>query len=267
MANPSPNFRIGTGKLVFLCLLFLFVYALALIVFMPAGWAWRWVAQDLQLPPGLVVSQLDGTLWDGQALLHYQQLPIRLNWEMRSGGLLSGRLPVDWEAGAGKSHLRGRVVVSASKKMAINVSGRLHMADFSRWVREQGGAQLAGDVAIRRLSLIMTDTGWQNANGLAQWAGGLVTWPMGGSQQQATMPPMQAVLKQQQGVLDLTVSKTGSSQPAARLTLATTGVMRLMVYRRLLDLAGQSWPQSVPPGATVFSMRQRVLPPLRGEGL
>ena len=267
MANPSPNFRIGPGKLVALCLLFLFAYALALIVFMPAGWVWRWVARDVQLPPGLVVSQLDGTLWHGQALLRYQQLPVRLDWNVKAGDVFQGQLPVDWRAGAGKSRLQGRIVASASKKVALQASGRLHMADFARWVREQGGAQLAGDVVIRHLSLSMTDNGWQDVSGLAQWAGGLVTWPMGGSQQQADMPAMQATLTEQRGTLDLSISKAGTNQSAARVTLASSGVMSLMVYRRLLDLAGQSWPQSVPPGGMVFSMRQRVMPPMRGGAL
>lgn len=260
MASPSPEFRIGPGKLITLCLLFFLAYGVALAVFLPAGWAWRWAQSDIRLPPGLQVGQVVGTLWRGQAILHYDGLPVQVDWRLQPEELVSGRLPVHWVLATTRSRLSGAVVWRLPRGLSLNARGSLYMGDFSRWVRQQGGAQLAGAVDVNGLSLQWSRGQWQQASGSAHWGGGLVTWPMQGRQQQATMPAMQANLSLQGQSLDLRVSKAGSSAAASQVRLSPNGMVELIVYRRLLDLAGQSWPASVPPGAAVFKMRQRLLP-------
>ncbi len=260
MANPSPNFRIGPGKLVALSLLFLLAYGVALAVYLPAGWAWRWAGQSVQLPPGLQVRELAGTVWQGKALVDYQRLPLELDWRVRPSAIIHGRLPVRWSLSTQRSKLTGDLSVSLSRRLTLSAGGNLFMGDFAQWVRQQGGAQLAGTVRVDSLKMAWSNGSWKQAEGAAHWGGGLVTWPMGGTTQQATMPAMEARLQMQGQDLDLTISRSGVQAPAAQVRLTPNGMADLMVYRRLLDLAGQSWPDSVPPGAVVFRMRQRLLP-------
>jgi len=260
MANPSPNFRIGPGKLVFLSLLFLLAYGIALAVYLPAGWAWRWAGQSVQLPPGLQVKQVAGTVWHGQALVNYQRLPLQLDWRLQPSSIIHGRLPVAWSLSTRRSQLAGDLTVSVGRRLTLSATGHLYMADFAQWVRQQGGAQLAGSIRVDGLKMDWSDGKWEQAQGTAHWDGGLVTWPMGGRTQQATMPAMQAQLRLRGPDLDLTVARSGSQAPAAEVRLTPGGAVDLMVYRRLLDLAGQSWPDSVPAGAVVFRMRQQLLP-------
>lgn len=260
MRTKAPQFRMGPGKWIGLLLLALCAYLVALLVQLPAGWAWRWLAPQVDLPPGMSVTQVGGTVWQGAARVRWDNIPTRLTWSLQMRSLLQGQLPVNWTLESAQSRLQGVVLVLGQKHVVVNVHGQLYMPEFSRLVQAQGGANLVGSVTIRDLSLGWEGQGWSVASGEANWPGGLVTWPMGQTMQQTTMPPMQALLRRQGQVLTVSVSKTGDRQAAARVNLSPDGVVELLIYRHLLDLAGQSWPASVGPGAIVFRMRQKVLP-------
>lgn len=250
----------GPGKWVSLLFLALCAYLTALIVELPAGWAWRWVAPQVRLPLGIAVTQVGGTVWQGVAQVRWENMATRLSWSFQLGELLHGRLPVDWTLESKQSRLQGDVVLLGLKSAVVNLHGDLYMPEFQRIVASQGGANLAGSIRIRDLSLGWQGNGWSAANGEATWPGGLVSWPMGQTLQQTTMPAMEARLQRRGQVLTVSVSKSGDSEAAARVSLSPDGVVELLVYRHLLDLAGQSWPTSVGPGAIVFKMRQKVLP-------
>lgn len=71
---------------------------------------------------------------------------------------------------------------------------------------------------------------------------------------------MQATLTDSTSGLLLRVSEQGKAEPAAEAGLALNGMMDIRVYKRMVDLAGQSWSGAAQPGDVIFQVQQPLLP-------
>jgi general secretion pathway protein N len=162
-----------------------------------------------------------------------------------------------------QSSLNGNVTIGWPASAKLDANGRVMVAEFEDLIRQSGGAMIEGEVMIDRLNMAWVDNRITRAEGLGRWDGGLVTWPMGDQRGQAEFPPMQATMDTTQGGVGLTVSEQGGQGPAADATVMWNGMMELRVYKRMVDLAGQPWPDSASPGDVVFRVRQPLVPGAR----
>lgn len=248
------------AKVVLLVLLALMIYVVGLVLWLPAGWVWAQASPRVDLPPGVSVQQVSGSLWQGAARLDIQHRPVRLSWQLDWPDVMTLRQPVTVSVETADSRVSGDLVLGWPRELVADMTGRLHVPEFADLIRENGGALLEGDVIIDRLRLAASDQRLESASGLGRWPGGNVSWPMGGSRQSAVFPPMQATLADTGDGVLLTISEQGEAEAAAEAGLSLNGMMDIRVYKRMVDLAGQSWSGSASPGDVVFQVQQPLLP-------
>lgn len=255
-ATQRPFLR--PGKLVLLLVLGLIGYLVALLVWVPAGWLWQQASGYVVLPPQVRVQAVSGTLWNGAAALRIQGRDVRAGWQLAwpSGA----GLPLDLALETRSSRLQGKVLAGPDGTVTMDASGQVHVAEFEELIRQSGGAMLEGDVIIDRLTVTWADNRLMQASGSGHWPGGLVTWPMGTGYQSAAFPAMEAVLSQNPEGVTLAVSQQGQPEPAAEADVLRSGMLRIRVYKRLIDLAGQPWSGAANPGDVVFRVEQPLLP-------
>lgn len=252
------------AKVLWLVLIGLLVYLLTAVALIPAGWLWHWVSPRVPLPQQVTVHQVSGRVWQGAAGLSFQGRPLIVHWHLGWPSVTALTLPVGFSLESLNSKLEGRLVTGWPDQADLQAEGRVHVKDFESLIEQSGGAMLAGDVTIRNLRLRWQNGRFQSAAGLATWPGGTVTWPQGGRIQSAQFPPMEASLGGEAGQLSLRIARQGRNEPVAEADIFTDGILEVRVYKRLLDLAGQSWSGAASPGDIIFRVRQPLLPGGRG---
>ncbi|RBW48233.1 type II secretion system protein N [Marinobacter sp. F3R11] len=257
-AEPKPFLR--PGKVLLLLLLGVLVYLGALIVFIPAGWVWQQASPYVSLPAQVQVRQVAGKVWDGAAGVTVAGFPVRVRWQLEWPSLVALEQPVKISLESVQSAVSGDVILGWPENVRLNARGEIAVAEFEELIRRSGGALIEGDVSIERLVLEWADDRIVRADGLGRWAGGQVSWPMGNQTGQARFPPMQANMDTTNGGVTLIVSEQTGNGPAADATILRNGMMELRVYKRMIDLAGQPWPDSASPDDIVLRLRQPLLP-------
>lgn len=260
MSNAEPKPFLRPGKLFLLVLLGLCVYLGALVVFVPAGWVWKQASAHVSLPPQVEVQRVAGRVWDGSAGVVVSGFPVRLQWQLDWPSLTRLEQPLEVSLASRQSSVSGDVALGWPASAQVNARGTIAVAEFEELIRQSGGAMIEGNVSIDRLALEWVDDRLVRADGVGRWAGGQVSWPMGGQTQQAQFPPMRARLDTVQGGVALEVAEQGGDGPAAQARILWNGMLDLQVYKRMIDLAGQSWPDSAGPDEVVFRVRQALLP-------
>lgn len=263
MSDSESKSFIRPGKILLLVVLAALVYFAALVVWAPAGWLWQQVSDRVSLPPRVVVQQVSGRLWDGAAALVVAGHPVRMGWQLDWPSLTGLAVPVQLELTSSRSSLKGSGMVGWPDRGVMNIRGTVGVAEFEDLIRRNGGAVIEGDVLVERLNVQWVGQRIVSASGIGLWDGGLVTWPMGKQTGQADFPPMEAILDSSQGGIELTVSEQGGDGPAAGASISWKGMMSVRVYKRMVDLAGQPWPDSAKPGDIIFQVRQKLLPGAR----
>ncbi len=264
MTESAKTSFLRPAKVLWLVLIGLFVYTVTAAVLVPAGWLWHWFSPRIQLPPQLIVHQVSGKVWEGSAGLSYHGRPLIVRWQLGWPSVSTLELPVGFSIESLGSRVQGRIVGGWPERADLQLGGRIHVRDFESLIEQSGGAMLEGDVSIKQLRARWQDGQVQSAVGLATWPGGRVRWPQGGGTQSAEFPPMEASVDGSSGRLSLRVSREGKDQPVADADILPDGMLEVRVYKRLLDLAGQTWSGAASPGDVVFRVRQPLLPGGRG---
>lgn len=259
MTETSQRSFLRPGKIFLLVILLLLAYAWALLVWVPAGWLWQQAAGYVSLPPQVRVQAVSGSLWDGAAGLRLQGRELRVDWRLGWPTLAAG-IPLELAVETRSSRVDARIFADFNGQLSSNATGRVHVAEFEDLIRQSGGAMLEGDVIIDRLSLAWADNRLAEAQGHAYWPGGLVTWPMGNGYQSAGFPEMTIDLSEGSEGVSLTITQQGQPDPVAIADILRTGMLRIQVYKRLIDLAGQPWSGAASPGDVVFRVEQPLLP-------
>ena len=260
MTDIATKAFIRPGKVILLLALGLLVYVLALLAWLPAGFVWQQLRPQIQLPPGVSITQVSGTWWNGAAAAAVSGYPLRVQWQLGWPQLGELAAPMDWQVDTALSEFKGNVTLAWPDAAVVTARGTLVVDEFETLIRQNGGAMIAGAVNVERFQLQWQDNRVVAASGLGQWPGGLVTWPLAGSTEQASFPPMQASLDTTDGGLELLIAARDGDGPAALASVLWTGMLDLQVYKRMLDLAGQPWPDTAQPGDVVFRVRQPLLP-------
>lgn len=257
--TPAKAF-LRPGKVFLLTLAGVLIYLVALVVLVPAGWLWHQASAHVQLPPEVQVRQVSGKAWSGAAGAVVADYPVRLEWQLGAPSLTGLSLPVSFSLVSSQSSVDGRVRLDWQGNGTLEARGRLVVAEFEDLIRRSGGAVIEGDVSIDQLVLSWQDGRVTGADGVGRWAGGNVSWPMGNSVERAEFPPMRATLDSTAEGVALVVAEQGGDGAAADAEIRWNGMMDLRVYKRMVDLADQPWPESASPDDVVFRVRQPLIP-------
>lgn len=260
MSDTEPKSFLRPAKVILLVLLAMLVYLTTLIVWVPAGWLWHQASGYVSLPEQVQVQQVSGRVWDGAAGIVISGFPVRLGWQLGWPSITDLSLPLDISLASSQSSLDGSVTIGWPGRAELNAHGTLMVDEFEALISQSGGAMIEGEVTIDRLNLAWADDKLALAEGVGRWAGGQVSWPMGNQTGRAEFPPMQATLDTTEGGVALMVAEQGGDGPAADASILWNGMMELRVYKRMIDLAGQPWPDTASPGDVVFRVRQPLLP-------
>jgi general secretion pathway protein N len=260
MSDAEPKSFFRPAKVILLVFLAVLIYLVALVIWVPAGWLWHQASEYVPLPAQVQVQQVSGRVWDGAAGIVVSGFPVRLGWQLGWPSVTGLSLPLDISVASSQSSLDGSVTIGWPARAQIDAKGKLAVAEFEELIRQSGGAMIEGDVTIDRLSLAWADDRITRAEGKGRWPGGQVSWPMGSQTGHAQFPPMQADLATTQGGVALTIAEQGGDGPAADASILWNGMMEVRVYKRMVDLAGQPWPDTARPGDVVFRVRQPLLP-------
>lgn len=246
------------GKLVLLLLLVVIVYVVTLALWVPAGWIWAQAKSHITLPPQLQVQQVSGTIWSGAASAVFMGKFFRLEWQPDWPSAF--KLPVDIAVGSADSSLKGRVLLGWPLSVELDARGVVHVAEFDDLIRQSEGIMLDGDVTVERMQIHWADNRLREAQGLASWPGGGVSWPVGDRWETSELPPMELTLQSEADELFLMMVQQGQQVPAAEAVVLANGTLEVQVYKRLIDLAGQPWSGAASPDDVVFRLRQPLLP-------
>ncbi|EDM45939.1 type II secretion system protein N [Marinobacter algicola] len=257
--TPAKAF-LRPGKVFLLTLAGVLIYLVALVVLVPAGWLWHQASGYVALPPEVQVSQVSGRVWSGTAGVVVAGYPVRLEWRLGMPSVSGLSLPVGFSLSSSQSSVDGNVSLGWQGAGTLSASGHLAVAEFEDLIRRSGGAVIEGDVTVDRLALSWQDNRVTQADGVGRWAGGQVTWPMGNNIGQAEFPPMLATMDSTSDGVALVISEQGGNGPAADAEIRWNGMMELRVYKRMIDLADQPWPDSASPGDVVFRVKQPLIP-------
>ena len=188
---------------------------------------------------------------------------MRVQWQLGWPSITALEQPVRISVESLQSTVSGEVTVGWPGNARLNASGKIAVAEFEELIRRSGGAMIEGNVTIDRLQLEWADDRIVLADGVGRWAGGRVSWPMGNQTGQAEFPPMRASIDTTDGGVALVIAEQAGNGPAADASILWSGMMELRVYKRMIDLAGQPWPDSASPDDVVFRVRQPLLPGAR----
>lgn len=260
MSESATKAFLRPTKLFLLVLAFILVYAGSLVALVPMGWLWQQAGGQVSLPPQIVLKQINGRLWKGAAGLVVAGFPARLNWSVGAPSFAGLALPTDFSISTLASSIRGKTRLTWQGEGEVQAEGIIDVSELEPLIRKSGGAIIEGDVVIDHLSIAWADLALVRAEGLGRWNGGLVTWPMGNNRGSADFPPMRATLASSTDGISLVVSEQGGEGPAAAADIRWNGMMDLRVYKRMVDLAQQPWPDTARADDVVFRVRQPVVP-------
>lgn len=240
--------------------LFLFSLSLFLLATLPADIVWhKGIAPQLQgakIP--VKVQSLNGSIWNGQALVRYQNIEAIVAWHISPVGMLSLELPIKFNV----ESQAGLVVLNASLGLGATyidlVSADIDLAYLTPLFRRQR-VKLNGQVIAKNIQLVVEDNQFKTASGLFSWSGGDIAYPAGRQLHERTLPMFKGRLEtKNNGDIFLGVRDVESSFDVIEGVLDPEGTAMMTVKRRVLDLADEAWPQNSQENDTVFKVKKNI---------
>lgn len=138
------------GQIILWGLLALLVFALAFMTHLPAGFAIKQV--QAQLPPGLVLSQSQGTIWQGRTQVQWQGQDLgRVDWDIHAWALVTAKLAADLQWHLAGESLQAEIELGQNQAHLRIPQGQINLTQAAAPWREQFFflRGLQGDVHFR----------------------------------------------------------------------------------------------------------------------
>ncbi len=247
-------------KIIGYSLLAICAYVTFLIIELPADVVWRYARPHLD-PQSMPVeiSSVHGRVWDGRGVVSYQGQQADLSWRLQPWRQLLGQPVLSMDVAYQGSRVSLQSGVSWSGILDLGVQGQIDLTPFNSYFARQG-ITLDGTVRVSDLK-VRWDSEQQAllaAQGLIQWSGGTIGYPVAGQTQRQQMPGLLGVIEHQNSAVSLNVKENMASAPIIEATLQQNGQARLAVRRKLLDLAGAPWAENSTPQDVVFRIQQKL---------
>jgi hypothetical protein len=244
--------------------LYLSLFLLSLILFLlsslPADVVWhKGIAPQIQgnkIP--VKVLALNGTVWDGQALVRYQNIESIVDWDISILGVLALELPVDLkiESQAGLIKMKGSFGFSSG--YIDLTSADIDLSYLTPLFKRQR-VTLGGQLVAKGVQVEVVDNKIKSATGLLSWSGGDIAYPAGRQLHKRTLPMFKGRLETKtNGNIFFGVRDVDASFDLIEGVLGLDGAAMLTVKRRLLDLSDEAWPQNSQETDTVFKVKKNI---------
>jgi hypothetical protein len=240
--------------------LFLLSLMLFLLASLPAEIVWhKGVVPQLKgnnIP--VEVLSLNGTIWDGQALVRYQDIESIVNWDVSILGVLSLELPVALKINSQVGLVDIRASIGLNSIYVELLSADIELAKLTPLFKRQR-VKLDGQLVAKDIQFEVVDNQFKSASGLLSWSGGNITYPAGRQLHERTLPMFKGrLVTKTNGDIFLGVRDVGASFDLIEGLLDIEGSALLTVKRRLLDLSDEAWPQNSREKDTVFKVKKNI---------
>lgn len=204
----------------------IFLLLIFIVLQLPAAWIIARVS-----PNNPYIDSISGSIWQGQADWHIQQVQGVVSWKLRPWTLLLMRAGADIELRTGDTRLNGRVAISPNQRRVEKLNGQISTQTLSSLLPWQWPDN---PVQVRDLKVIYHQkNGWQDADGQLNWPGGLLGYPFEGRVERANLPPMLARLSVQQNRLQLNLT-TIQNERMGDIYLSADQMLEVQLTQRLL---------------------------------
>lgn len=249
-------------------ILYLLVFLLAFSVFVlakaPARVIWEGVVEadpsvtNSLRSVGVSVKGIEGTIWDGRALVQYKGIASIVDWDVKLSELYALSLPVKLDIDSQAGELEAVITVGMSD-IAVTVSrGDLDLSMLSPALRAQR-VTLDGQLLLKDIQLLAEDNMLRSAAGMISWSGGDIAYPAQRAIHQRSFPPFRGVIETSEtGEIKAGVRDSGGSFDVIEATVSPEGEALVKVKRRLLDLADEHWPQNSKEEDVVFKVKKKI---------
>ena len=254
------GFCLVIKKFLFYTSVFLMGLGCFLVATLPANFVW----QSLLSPQintramGLEVVSVDGTVWEGRALISYKSVSSIIDWNISVMDALSLSLPIEINVDSeiGKAQLFASIGLSQSSleivKADVDVSKLSPIFQRQRVV-------LDGDLLVKNLRVNINEQKISSASGLASWSGGNIAYPVGRQLHERNLPSFRAELSSSaEGSVQIGVRDADAKFNVVDLNLDAEGEVMLKVTRRLLDISNEAWPKNSREQDVVFKVKKMI---------
>lgn len=212
----------GKGWWIFAVLLLLLFIALQL----PAAWIIARIS-----PNNPYIDSVSGSIWQGQADWHVQNIQGVMSWKLRPWTLLLLRAGADVEIRTGDTRLNGQMALGLKQRRIEHLNGQISTQTLSTLLPWQWPDS---PIQLRDLKIIYhKQQGWQDADGQLNWAGGVLGYPFESRIERASLPPLTARLTAEKGRLQLNLT-TAQNERMGDIYLSPDSMVEVQLTQRLL---------------------------------
>ncbi len=232
---------------------------IASIIFGTAFIPARAGAMILERIDGLILNEVSGTLWDGQATAVYRGHETgRLDWGIDPWALFGAEIRFDWRLSRGDHRLAGWAARGIGWSR-LSATGSLGAAAVNP-ILASYHIQIAGDFEIHRLAARLDlATNSLATSGKLRWTGGQTIYRLSGRTYDVELPAMTARLDTARGEPQLHAVSALSKAPLIEARLDREGWLHIGITRRFTVLAGRPWPGAGLDDAVVLTVSEQML--------
>lgn len=225
---------------------------------MPANFLWeRVVSPQINIKKiGLDVEKVAGTVWDGKALLRYQNISGIMAWEIEASKVLSLSLPIRLSLNSQIGEIKAHAKASLSKFELGISSAEVELKPLTPILRAQR-VSLDGRLIVKDLAVVLEDQRVVSATGMASWSGGDIAYPAGREVHERTLPMFKALLQtKEKGNVHLGIRDAQATFDVIDASLSESGEGLVKITRRLLDLSNEPWSLNSREQDVVFKVKK-----------
>ncbi len=205
--------------------------------------------------PGLTINSVQGSIWNGQGSLLYQNNSFNVEWTLSPWAVFLAKAAGETTITTNGAEVSGLFSVSPIGFSLETLNGYLDDQFVNRFTIPFR-TTLTGRIWLDDLSASGSWSRLLNEiEGGARWTGGTVGYPMGNRTQKAVLPQMTASFKTEQNVPSVSVSDQ-TEKLLLTGSIAEDGWGALNIHRQLVELAGQPLPKG--QRDVVFEIKEKV---------
>ena len=237
-------------------LLGLAAYMTFLIASVPAALVWKgWLGLADQPQLEKMVSQLEGSVWEGKAHVSVEGQSHLITWSAVWRSLWRLRFELDLSSHREGVNIDATAFVSPFGLGLRGVRGKLSHAFINEYLKPMS-ASMTNPVFVN-----VNEIGWawgafSEAAGRITWEGGDVTYRAGRGKEESSVPSVAGLLTLQDEKLHLIFVIPSNKEELILAKLNSQGMGTLQVRRRLLDLVGQRWASNSQADDIIFEVSQ-----------
>ncbi|MEM7363327.1 MAG: type II secretion system protein N [Pseudomonadota bacterium] len=219
----------------------LVAFLVCIAAFLPASPAWQQIViPRLQSIPELVVTGVDGTIWNGRAGFSYRAFPpSTLTWSVSPLALAAAAGEGDLRLSGEGHDINAHVRVQSDGLILTGGQGLID-ASFVNSMSESIGLTFPGEIVLSNIEGKTSRRWFTDASGDLAWEGGTIATRTPNGMISYDLPPLRGQLSMEGEKLKLTLQHDVHS--FMDISLGPDGWAKVDIYKSLFQHAGLNIP-------------------------